>query len=144
VAAGKWAWQIRNCNDCHTILGIGAYYAPDVTKVMSYRNTDWTKRFLKDPEKAWLAKRKMPNPHLRDQEVADIVAFLSWVNEIDTNSWPPQPIAVSAAPVQMPGEAVYKTQGCLTCHVINGVGEQVGPDLTHVGKEREKKWIEAH
>ncbi|MEJ2683190.1 MAG: hypothetical protein P8Z71_02195, partial [Candidatus Sulfobium sp.] len=23
VAAGKWIWQKHNCNDCHTILGIG-------------------------------------------------------------------------------------------------------------------------
>ena len=31
VVAGKWVWQKYNCNDCHTILGIGGYYAPDVT-----------------------------------------------------------------------------------------------------------------
>ncbi len=142
VAAGKWVWQKYNCNDCHTILGIGGYYAPDLTKVMSYRDSDWATRFIKDPQAVWPAARKMPNLHLKDQEIADVVAFLTWVNGIDTNNWPPKPMAsVSAA--GDPGEAVFKAQGCSACHTINGVGGKVGPDLTHVGGRRDNEWIEA-
>ena len=33
VVQGKRVWQKYNCNDCHTILGFGGYYAPDMTKV---------------------------------------------------------------------------------------------------------------
>ena len=33
VVAGKKVWHKYNCNDCHTILGFGSYYAPDMTKV---------------------------------------------------------------------------------------------------------------
>ncbi len=33
VVAGKRVWHKYNCNDCHTILGFGAYYGPDMTKV---------------------------------------------------------------------------------------------------------------
>ena len=51
VAAGKWVWQRHNCNDCHTILGIGGYYAPDLTKEGALRSADWLKEFLKDPRK---------------------------------------------------------------------------------------------
>ena len=96
VADGKWVWQKYNCNDCHTILGIGGYYAPDVTKVAGYRDAGWLRRFLKDPENVWPAERKMPNLHLKDKEVADLVGFLAWVNEIDTNNWPPKPMVVSS------------------------------------------------
>lgn len=143
VSAGKWVWQKYNCNDCHTILGIGGYYAPDVTKVMSYRDANWMKRFLHDPEKVWPAKRKMPNLNLKEDEIADLIAFLSWVNEIDTNNWPPKPLvaAESSASVK-PGEAVYKSQGCSACHMIGGVGGAAGPDLTKVGSRRDKEWLE--
>ncbi len=143
VAAGKWTWQRHNCNDCHTILGIGGYYAPDVTKVMSYRDNDWVTRFLKDPEKVWPNPRKMPNLHLQDQEVADLAAFLTWVNGIDTNNWPPKPMVAAAVTSASPGEAVYKAQGCSACHTIAGVGGKVGPDLSMVGKRRDYEWIEA-
>jgi len=143
VVAGKWVWQKYNCNDCHTILGIGGYYAPDVTKVMSSRDNGWVSRFLKDPEKVWPNARKMPNLKLNNQEVDDLVAFLTWVNGINTNDWPPKPLIATAVTSVNPGEAVYKTQGCSACHAIAGVGGKVGPDLSAVGGKRDKKWIEA-
>jgi len=142
VAAGKWVWQKYNCNDCHTILGIGGYYAPDVTKVMSDRDKEWLKSFLKDPERVWPNPRKMPNLHLKDQEIADLVAFLDWVNGIDTNNWPPKPMVATAVTSISTGEAVYKAQGCSACHTIAGVGGKVGPDLSKIGKVRDKEWIE--
>ncbi len=142
VASGKWAWQKHNCNDCHTILGIGGYYAPDVTKVMSTRDADWVARFLKDPEKVWPNARKMPNLHLQDTEIADLVAFLTWVDGIDTNNWPPKPLLATAVTSGSSGEAVYKAQGCSACHMLDGVGGNVGPDLSRVGKKRDKEWIE--
>jgi len=140
VAAGKWVWQKYNCNDCHTILGIGGYYAPDVTKVMSYRDADWATRFIKDPQAVWPAERKMPNLHLKDQEIADVIAFLTWVNGIDTNNWPPKPMVAAATGVK-PGEDLYKAQGCSACHRIGGVGGTIGPDLSGVGRRRGKAWI---
>ncbi len=142
VAAGKWVWQKYNCNDCHTILGIGGYYAPDVTKVMGYRDAEWMKRFLADPAKVWPAGRKMPTLHLKDQEISDVIAFLVWVNGIDTNDWPPKPLATAAASAEKPGEAVFKAQGCPACHTIGGIGGKVGPDLTKVGSRRDREWIE--
>jgi nitric oxide reductase subunit C len=144
VVAGKWVWQKYNCNNCHTILGIGGYYAPDVTKVMGYRDAAWMKGFLKDPEKVWPASRKMPNPHLKDNEIEDLIAFLTWVNGIDTNNWPPKPLAVAATGSHKPGEDVYKAQGCSSCHKIRGIGGDIGPDLTMEGKKRDKEWIEQH
>jgi|ERR1700690_216950 len=141
VAAGKWVWQKYNCNDCHTILGIGGYYAPDVTKVMSTRDKEWVTSFLKDPERVWPNARKMPNLHMKDQEISDLVAFLDWVNGIDTNNWPPKPMVATAVTSISTGESVYKAQGCSACHTIAGVGGKVGPDLSAIGKLRDKEWI---
>lgn len=149
VAEGKWIWQKYNCNDCHTILGIGGYYAPDLTKVMGYRDREWVGRFLKDPEKVWPAKRKMPDLGLKDSEITSLVAFLTWVNGIDTNNWPPKPLAVSGAaagpsPAQASvaaGKAVFNNEGCSACHKIGGVGGDVGPDLSDIGSRKDKDWL---
>lgn len=143
VAAGKRVWQKYNCNDCHTILGIGGYYAPDVTKVTKYRDRAWLAAFLRDPQGIWAAKRKMPKFNFEPGEVDNLIAFLQWVGNIDTNNWPPKPMMFAAAPevsgvgeVQKKaseGAKLFALEGCQGCHTINGVGGKVGPDLTHVG-----------
>lgn len=141
VARGKWVWQKHNCNDCHTILGIGGYYAPDLTKEMAHRDPGWVEGFLKDPEKFYPAGRQMPDQHLSDGEITELVAFLGWVNRIDTNNWPPEPLVKTASADEGPGQAVFAAQ-CSSCHSINGAGGHVGPDLGGVGGRRSRQWIQ--
>ena len=37
MVAGKHVWHRKNCINCHTLLGEGAYYAPDLTKIAQQR-----------------------------------------------------------------------------------------------------------
>src|SRR5512145_853428 len=61
VVAGKRTFEKYNCNDCHTILGFGGYYAPDLTKVVSRLGEEGFRFRVKDPAKAFAASwRKMP------------------------------------------------------------------------------------
>ncbi len=105
VVAGKQVWQNKNCNDCHTILGIGGYYAPELTKTFNRRGAAWLRAFLKSPQTV-LPGTTMPNQNLTDTEAANLVAFFQWVSLIDTNNWPPQPLttvkAANTAPPQPP------------------------------------------
>jgi len=147
VIAGKRLWQHYDCNDCHTILGIGGYYAPDVTKSYSIRGEAWLKQFLKDPARMYPQSRQMPNFNLADSQVSALVAYLKWVSEIDTNDWPPAPRGVvgvaSASPgrQESPGQQIFLAQHCNTCHSIAGSGGTLAPDLTHVGSRQTKGWI---
>src|SRR5512144_588972 len=78
VVAGKRAFEKYNCNDCHTILGFGAYYAPDLTKVVQRIGEDGIRFRIKDPAKALSASwRKMPNQHVSDTEIDNLVAFFT-------------------------------------------------------------------
>jgi nitric oxide reductase subunit C len=144
VVAGKWVWQEKNCNDCHTILGIGGYYAPDLTKEGKLRSSDWLKKFLKNPRAVMPEPRQMPNQHLTDTQIDDVVAFLQWVSNIHTNGWPPQPEVAQngvVAPESSEGSLLLGRNGCTACHKINGMGGSVGPDLSHVGSRRDAPWI---
>ncbi|PYV31735.1 MAG: hypothetical protein DMG22_15740 [Acidobacteria bacterium] len=139
VIAGKRLWQHYDCNDCHTILGIGGYYAPDVTKSYSIRGEAWLRQFLKDPARIYPAGRQMPNFHLEDSQVGALVVYLRWVSEIDTNGWPPDPQGMARQePV---GHRIFLAQHCNTCHAIGGTGGTLAPDLTHIGSQKDKDWI---
>ena len=39
VVRGKEIWETNNCMGCHTIFGEGAYYAPELTKVVETSRT---------------------------------------------------------------------------------------------------------
>jgi nitric oxide reductase subunit C len=136
VARGKYVFQRKNCNDCHTILGIGGYFAPDLTKEADRRDAAWLTAYLTDPQ---LAKpgTTMPNQRLTQADVADLVAFLDWVRHIDTNGWPPRPLAslAAATPTARPrAPGAYEAKGCSGCHMIDGQGAGgPGPDLSHIG-----------
>jgi nitric oxide reductase subunit C len=134
VARGKAVFQRRNCNDCHTILGIGGYYAPDLTKVADRRDPVWLAAFLADPQTA-KPGTTMPDQHLARADVADLVAFLDWVRHIDTNGWPPRPLSgLAAAPSRPAAPGAYEGKGCSGCHMIDGQGAAgPGPDLSHIG-----------
>ena len=100
VIAGKHVWHRKNCINCHTLLGEGAYYAPDLTKITQQRGEAYLRLFLRDPSRFYSEERHgrvMPNMKLSDEQITDVIAFLTWVSNIDNQGWPPRPIVVSAA-----------------------------------------------
>ncbi len=134
--ARKAVWQRKNCNDCHTILGIGAYFAPDLTKFAGRRDDGWTVRWLANPQ-AVKPGTTMPDQRLTAEEVTQLVAFLRWVHGIDTNNWPPPPVgAGSGGGAMAAGALLFQQRGCSACHAIGGQGvARVGPDLSRLGAE---------
>lgn len=98
VRLGKLTVQAKNCMNCHTLLGNGAYYAPDLTK--SWLDSAWISEedreplmlaFLQDPQanaRTFGTNRRMPNLNITEQEARGIVAFLKWMSSIDTNGFP--------------------------------------------------------
>ncbi len=98
VTLGKKTTQAKNCMNCHTLLGNGAYYAPDLTKAwldQGWLTTELREqqmlKFLMDPEKnarTFGTNRKMPNLGITADEAKGVVAFLKWMSSIDTNGFP--------------------------------------------------------
>lgn len=160
VRAGKLVFQNKNCMDCHTILGNGAYYGADLTKVIDRRGEAFVRSLLKDPPTVtaglWPGdyKRRMPDLHLTDREIDQLIAFLKWTSEVNTNDWPPQPLRVARPkpPVELElprlelAKRVFQREGCGNCHALRAAGfnytAAVGPDLTHEARRgRSAGWL---
>ncbi len=154
VVAGKDVWHRNNCINCHTLLGEGAYYAPDLTQITAQRGDGYLREFLKDPSRFYSEERDrrlMPTLKLSDQEITAVIAFLGWVSKIDTQGWPPRPIlvkgtavpgalvgaapptAASSDPVELGRTAFNATPpGCAACHSIAPGVNIVGPTLAGI------------
>lgn len=156
VISGKHVWHNNNCINCHTLLGEGAYYAPDLTKITQQRGAPYLQAFLKDPSKFYSEqkhRRLMPNPKLSTVDIDHVIAFLDWVGHIDNQGWPPRPLIVSGAaipgsdvgqPVRAApassepvakGEALFKSTppACFACHSVSPGLNLAGPSLAGLG-----------
>ena len=99
IHLGKLTIQAKNCMDCHTLLGNGAYYAPDLTK--AWLDPNWETlapayggkeyaiaAFLQNPPAMAMHERKMPNLGITKEEAKAVVAYLKFMSAIDTNGFP--------------------------------------------------------
>jgi len=154
VVAGKRVFEKYNCNDCHTILGFGAYYAPDLTKVVQRIGEEGIRFRVKDPGKAFAASwRKMPDLHVSDAEIGSLIAFFAWVGNVENGDWPPQDSKkrlsrgeermVAGAGVS-PGAAVFQSRGCMNCHSLHGTGGSFGPALDTIGRKLKREQVERY
>lgn len=97
VKQGKHVWEKHSCINCHSILGEGAYFAPELGNV-------WTRYGGRDnPDaaraglKGWIraqplnvpGRRVMPKFDLSEEELDALIDFLQWTDSIDTQGWPP-------------------------------------------------------
>jgi nitric oxide reductase subunit C len=101
---GKLTSQAKNCMNCHTLLGNGAYYAPDLTKAwldpawkdggplqgMTGKSTkeEAMAEFLMHPSTYPTHARMMPELGITAEEAKGLVAFLKHMSSIDTNGFP--------------------------------------------------------
>ena len=97
VSHGKMTVQAKNCMNCHTLLGNGAYYAPDLTK--AWLDPYWGSKevreqlmmeFIQNPSDKLHngLGRRMPVLGISNEEAHAIIAFLKWMSAIDTNGFP--------------------------------------------------------
>ncbi len=87
VVRGKVIWEENNCMGCHTILGEGGYYAPELTKVLERRGPGYVKAVLMSPV-PWAPRgRKMVAYGFSAEEADDVIAFFDWIDDIDLNGF---------------------------------------------------------
>jgi nitric oxide reductase subunit C len=143
VIRGKDLWDASNCMGCHTILGEGAYYAPELTRVYSRRGPEFIRAMLHDPESMYPGQRRMLRYDFTDEEIDDLVAFFEWIDGMDLNGFPPAPTLASGGAATAPsdGRPAVFSQLCVTCHSLNGHGGNVGPALDGVADRRDAEYL---
>lgn len=97
VIRGKHVWERHSCINCHTLLGEGAYFAPELGNVWRRYGGHEDREAARDTLAAWMAsqpsgipgRRQMPQFNLTEQDVSDLADFLEFVSRINTQGWPP-------------------------------------------------------
>jgi putative heme-binding domain-containing protein len=121
----------ESCVFCHGVSARGGMRGPDLT------TGNWT-HGGSDAELAatitgGVAGTAMPPNPLTEDEVWQIVAYLRTLEQ-------PTPPAIGDA---RRGETLFfgTQQRCSTCHIVNGRGGRLGPELTMVGSARSRAYL---
>jgi len=97
VIRGKAVWEEHSCVNCHTILGEGAYFAPEVGNAWTRFGGGDDPQGARDYLMAWIqsqpsgveGRRQMPHFAIADADLGALVDFLEWTSRTKTQSWPP-------------------------------------------------------
>ena len=92
VSHGKRLWEENNCIGCHTLLGEGAYFAPELGNVYTRfgNSKEAIMGFIKSrPVEGIPGRRSMPQFNFTDEELNAVAEFLKYTSEINTQNWPP-------------------------------------------------------
>lgn len=79
---GQHVFQKYNCIACHQFYGLGGYMGPDLTNTISNRGEVYASVFIAN------GTTRMPKLGLTEQETADVVAYLGFVDK--TGTYPPK------------------------------------------------------
>jgi nitric oxide reductase subunit C len=76
IKNGSQLFQQYNCTACHQLYGLGGYLGPELTTAYSdpARGELFMKTFLK------AGGPRMPNFHLKDEDVNALISFLKYVD----------------------------------------------------------------
>lgn len=91
VSAGKALWEDNNCVGCHSLLGEGAYFAPELGNAFQrLGGKEGIKIFIMSrPKDGIPGRRSMPQFNFTPEELDAIADFLEYVSGINTANWPP-------------------------------------------------------
>lgn len=97
VVHGKEVWERHSCINCHTLMGEGAYFAPELGNVWVRYGGDEDPEAARKSLKTWIrsmptgieGRRQMPHFDMTEEELDDLIDFLKWTSEVDTQNWPP-------------------------------------------------------
>lgn len=136
--AGKGLFRLKKCVDCHT-LSDGAENEAEgkLTSITTMRDDDWFAEHVEKESPIVLRQETSKRKQKRVLKI-EITALQDYL--FKTKPEERQQIDSMPQNVFQGAYLIYQNP-CLNCHSIAGMGKEVGPDLSHVGKKHKKEWF---
>lgn len=131
AAAKEGASLFRaNCSPCHGLNAHGGGRGPDLTSGRWTHGSTDAEIFRTITQ--GVPGTEMPANAFEDSETWAIIAYLRSLQ-------PPSRAVVAGDPSK--GRKIFNSGGCSTCHMVNGSGGRLGPDLSRVGASRSVSYL---
>lgn len=118
---GKELFVRKKCSACHSVWGEGGRVSVDLgRRELRFSLTEIAGKIWSHSGAMWqeMVKINIPFPLFSAKEMADIISYLYFIQFYDERG--------SFAK----GKKLYREKECIYCHVLEGEGENIGPDLS--------------
>jgi mono/diheme cytochrome c family protein len=117
----------KQCSTCHSVNGRGGRVAADLGTVHPAKPAmGWLATALwNHAPKMWQRMDRATPPHLDQEEMAHILAFLF---QAGTGDRPGD---------SRSGELVFREKGCANCHAVRSGGAGQPPEISHIAASRD-------
>lgn len=119
----------EKCLSCHAVNNEGGTFAPNLTEIGLKMDINSLAEYMNNPVGG------MTPMGLSDGEASKVAKYLHSLTVKQTGT-----ANANATKIVQPGENIYKSHACSSCHVINGKGGTFGPDLSKIGK-KDRQWL---
>lgn len=127
LSAGKTLFENKGCKKCHSVSGIGGSNGPELDSLGKYISPLYLAQALwnhgpeMDDE---MARMGIKRPRFEKGEIVNLQAYIRAASRGTGKS------RVYQSPGNpQRGTTIFKEKKCPECHAINGIGEDIGPDL---------------
>jgi len=118
------------CSPCHGLNAQGGGRGPDLTSGRWTHGSTDAEIFRTITQ--GVPGTEMPANAFEDSETWTIIAYLRSLQ-------PPSRAVVAGDPAK--GRKIFNSAGCVNCHMVNGSGGRLGPDLSRVGASRSVTYL---
>ena len=135
--AGIGYFRLEQCASCHNLANKAPKVGPNLAATSIRRSPAWMIDHFKNPSRL-VPGTSMPPIDLNDEQLAALASFLIKLS-------PNNAQVLNSAPMfAVEGAMIYKANQCGTCHMANGEGMKIGPELNGLSLRRTKEWVQEH
>ncbi|MCL5097858.1 MAG: c-type cytochrome [Candidatus Omnitrophica bacterium] len=152
IEEGRRLFTSARCIACHTIEGKGGTLGPSLDHVAKLGLTrEWIITQIRNPTSHYPTSIMPANHALTDQQLNALIDYLFNPSGSQPKRPPETPPAKSSVPPAsaqaagiQEGAQLFNSAHCIVCHTIEGIGGQLGPDLSHEAEAgRTREWLVA-
>ena len=126
--AGHEFVKDQRCLTCHVDGGAAGPFED----LRLRRDPEWLIAHVRDPQMIAPGLREPPRGGMSDGQARSIASYMKKVRA---------GVAVPAVDEKTRVASRVIGRYCASCHMIDGEGSAIGPDLTRVGAQRDAKWL---
>lgn len=145
LSSGRDLLKKYNCAGCHKLGNLNKEYAPRLDGIGDKTTRSWLVRWLKNP-KAIQPQTKMPDFQLTNGE-AELLADFLMTFKIYPNNKQLEPLPPELLEEFPPddwvdaGKARFRQARCISCHLVEGRGGPLAPDLAKIATKAKPAWL---